>query len=130
MSKEKKKDKKSGKNSQLVIRVQKEERAAFVKLCDSLDSSAAREIRRFMREFVASKTATDEVAKVNAPAGKDSSRDSEDGCNCQEESGHSSRDAECDRLKSQTLSMASAMPCPPPMHIVTMARLPPVRSSS
>ncbi|MFN4153822.1 MAG: hypothetical protein ACK4HF_04155 [Paracoccaceae bacterium] len=45
------KDKKKG--SQFVIRVDKAERDAFVALCDRLDTSAAREIRRFMRELVA-----------------------------------------------------------------------------
>lgn len=45
------KDKK--KSSQLVIRLEKAERDAFVSLCDRLDTSAAREIRRFMRELVA-----------------------------------------------------------------------------
>ena len=45
------KDKKKG--SQLVIRIDKAERDAFVTLCDQLDTSAAREIRRFMRESVA-----------------------------------------------------------------------------
>lgn len=45
------KDKKKG--SQLLIRVDKAERDAFVMLCDQLDTSAAREIRRFMRELVA-----------------------------------------------------------------------------
>lgn len=51
---DKKSAKKSGKkSSQLVIRVEKEERDAFVSLCEDLDTSAAREIRRFMRDFVA-----------------------------------------------------------------------------
>jgi hypothetical protein len=46
--------KKAGKKgSQLAIRIEKSERDAFVDLCDRLDTSAAREIRRFMREFVA-----------------------------------------------------------------------------
>lgn len=48
--------KKDKKGSQLVIRVDKAERDAFVSLCDALDTSAAREIRRFMREWVAAKT--------------------------------------------------------------------------
>ncbi|MFN4101364.1 MAG: hypothetical protein ACK4GT_16480 [Pararhodobacter sp.] len=47
----KSKDKKKG--SQLVIRVDRSERDAFVALCDRLDTSAAREIRRFMRDMVA-----------------------------------------------------------------------------
>ena len=51
-----KKDKKNKKkDSQLVIRVSADERDAFVSLCDSLDTSASREIRRFMKRFVADK---------------------------------------------------------------------------
>ncbi|MEM8789004.1 MAG: hypothetical protein AAGE76_12155 [Pseudomonadota bacterium] len=51
----KKRDGKEGskKSSQLVIRVGREERDAFVALCDEMDTSAAREIRHFMRRFVA-----------------------------------------------------------------------------
>lgn len=44
--------KKSKKDSQLVIRINSEERDQFVELCDELDSSAAREIRSFIREFL------------------------------------------------------------------------------
>ncbi|WP_241488817.1 hypothetical protein [Shimia sp. SK013] len=54
-SKQKVKDKarrKSKKDSQLVLRLDKEERDAFVDLCKDLDTSAAREIRRFIREFM------------------------------------------------------------------------------
>lgn len=40
------------KNSQLVLRLEKEERDAFVELCKELDTSAAREIRRFIRTFI------------------------------------------------------------------------------
>jgi hypothetical protein len=51
--------KKAGKKaSQLAIRVEKSERDDFVALCDRLDTSAAREIRRFMREFVAAHPST------------------------------------------------------------------------
>lgn len=39
------------KDSQLVIRIGKSERDSFVALCDALDTSAAREIRRFIRAF-------------------------------------------------------------------------------
>jgi len=45
------KDKKK-RDSQLVIRIHKEERDAFVELCEALDTSASREIRAFMRSFV------------------------------------------------------------------------------
>lgn len=44
--------KKSKKDSQLVIRINSDERDRFVDLCDELDSSAAREIRGFIREFL------------------------------------------------------------------------------
>ncbi|WP_298937017.1 hypothetical protein [uncultured Ruegeria sp.] len=40
------------KNSQLVLRLDKDERDAFVDLCKNLDTSAAREIRRFIRSFM------------------------------------------------------------------------------
>lgn len=43
--------KKQAKDSQFVIRIQKADRDAFVELCEALDTSAAREIRRFIREF-------------------------------------------------------------------------------
>ena len=42
----------SKKNSQLILRLGKEERDAFVELCKELDTSAAREIRRFIRDFM------------------------------------------------------------------------------
>lgn len=40
------------KNSQLVLRLDKDERDEFVVLCKELDTSAAREIRGFIRKFV------------------------------------------------------------------------------
>tara|TARA_R110002096_G_scaffold145276_6_gene302796 strand:- start:1617 stop:1784 length:168 start_codon:yes stop_codon:yes gene_type:complete len=46
------KNKSKHKDSQLVIRISKKERDEFVSLCDELDTSAAREIRRFIREFI------------------------------------------------------------------------------
>ncbi|MES2435155.1 MAG: hypothetical protein V4586_15190 [Pseudomonadota bacterium] len=53
MGKHKTEGKAKKKASQLVIRLEKGERDAFVTLCERLDTSAAREIRRFMRELVA-----------------------------------------------------------------------------
>ena len=44
--------KKKHKDSQLVIRINKNERDEFVELCDILDTSAAREIRRFIRHYI------------------------------------------------------------------------------
>lgn len=42
------------KDSQLIIRIKGSERDAFLALCEALDTSAAREIRRFIREFTLS----------------------------------------------------------------------------
>lgn len=47
-----KKSKKNKKDSQLVIRINKEERDEFIALCEELDTSASREIRRFMKRFI------------------------------------------------------------------------------
>jgi len=44
--------KNKSKDSQLVIRINKKERDEFVSLCEDLDTSAAREIRRFIRDFI------------------------------------------------------------------------------
>lgn len=44
---------KTRKDSQLVLRINGDERDTFVRLCEGLDTSAAREIRRFIRGFVA-----------------------------------------------------------------------------
>jgi hypothetical protein len=44
--------KKNRNDSQLVLRLPKAEREAFVGLCDELDTSAAREIRKFIRKFL------------------------------------------------------------------------------
>lgn len=49
----KKTPKKAGKkDSQLLIRINGEERDRFIACCDAIDSSAAREIRRFIRRFL------------------------------------------------------------------------------
>ena len=48
-------NKKNKKDSQLIIRIQKNDRDDFVDLCDDLDTSAAREIRRFIRAYLEKK---------------------------------------------------------------------------
>jgi hypothetical protein len=48
------------KDSQLVIRINGIERDEFVSLCDDIDTSAAREIRNFIRRFVANHKTSDE----------------------------------------------------------------------
>lgn len=40
------------KDGQFIIRISKEDRKAFIELCESLDTSAAREIRHFIRAFI------------------------------------------------------------------------------
>lgn len=53
MGDKKKADKKAAKkDSQLILRLDKEERDAFVALCKEMDTSAAREVRRFIRDFL------------------------------------------------------------------------------
>ncbi|MEM9988502.1 MAG: hypothetical protein AAF723_03200 [Pseudomonadota bacterium] len=52
MSQKSKTGKKASKDSQLVIRIHGEDRDRFVALCEELDTSAAREIRRFIRVFM------------------------------------------------------------------------------
>lgn len=64
MSKHKSDAKKKKKGSQLVIRLDKDERDTFVALCDKLDTSAAREIRRFMRDWVVANMTKDAVEPV------------------------------------------------------------------
>lgn len=53
MSKHKTANKEKENGGQLVIRIAKSDRAAFIAVCEALDTTAAREIRRFMREFIA-----------------------------------------------------------------------------
>lgn len=46
------KKKKNKKDAQLVLRLQKDVRDRFVDACDDLDTSAAREVRRFIKRFL------------------------------------------------------------------------------
>lgn len=60
MTEKKGRRKKSRKDSQLIIRINSEERDSFVELCDRLDTSAAREIRRFIRRFMETNATSNE----------------------------------------------------------------------
>ena len=60
MAGKKNRSKKSKKDSQLVIRLHSEDRDRFVSLCDELDTSAAREIRKFIRRFLNENQLSDE----------------------------------------------------------------------
>ena len=48
----KKKKRKSKKDSQLVLRLNGELRNRFVEACQDLDTTAAREVRRFIKRFL------------------------------------------------------------------------------
>ena len=52
MAKHKDKQKKSRKDAQLVLRLDKVLRDRFVDACQELDTSAAREVRRFIKRFL------------------------------------------------------------------------------
>ena len=52
MTDKKNKKKLKQKDSQLVIRINHKERDQFVSLCEDLDTSAAREVRQFIRTFI------------------------------------------------------------------------------
>lgn len=47
-----KKDSKKKKDAQLVLRLHKETRDRFVEVCQELDTTAAREVRRFIKRFL------------------------------------------------------------------------------
>ena len=52
MAKNEDKQKKSRKDAQLVLRLDKALRDRFVDACQELDTSAAREVRRFIKRFL------------------------------------------------------------------------------
>lgn len=52
MSDKPSKVKRNKKDSQLLIRISTAEREQFLQLCEELDTSAAREIRQFIRAFI------------------------------------------------------------------------------
>ena len=67
-----KKVKRIKKDSQLLIRISSAEREQFLELCEQLDTSAAREIRRFIRGFM------EKHAPSEDPANKESIHVEED----------------------------------------------------
>lgn len=52
MSESKAPKKKKKKDGQLIIRINTAERDEFISLCEELDTSAAREIRKFIQQFM------------------------------------------------------------------------------
>lgn len=43
---------KKAKNDQLLVKINKEDKKKFIKLCERDDTSASREIRRFIERYV------------------------------------------------------------------------------
>ena len=58
-----KKTKVNKKDGQLLIRINNAERDEFLHLCESLDTSAARELRKFIRSFIKKHQPTDSKTK-------------------------------------------------------------------
>lgn len=52
VARDKDKQKRSRKDAQLVLRLEKDLRERFIDACQDLDTSAAREVRRFIRRFL------------------------------------------------------------------------------
>lgn len=51
-AKPKNKEKKKNKDAQLVLRLNRELRDEFVQVCKELDTTAAREVRRYIKRFL------------------------------------------------------------------------------
>ncbi len=58
-----KKTKVNKKDGQLLIRINSVERDEFLQLCEHLDTSAARELRKFIRSFIKKHQSTDPQSK-------------------------------------------------------------------
>jgi len=52
MAAKSKKDRKGKKNAQLVLRLNKDLRDRFIDACQDVDTTAAREVRRFIKRFL------------------------------------------------------------------------------
>ena len=50
----KQKKEKTNKDAQLVLRLDKDLRNRFIEACQDLDTTAAREVRRFVKQFLSS----------------------------------------------------------------------------
>lgn len=40
------------KNDQLLVKINKEDKKEFIKVCKTLDTSASREVRHFIKKFI------------------------------------------------------------------------------
>lgn len=53
MGKRKKQKSDKGEDVKLVVRIEAELRDAFIEACQAMDTTASREVRRFIRDFLA-----------------------------------------------------------------------------
>ena len=53
MSKSKKQKSKKDEGVKLVVRIEEDLRDAFIETCQAMDTTASREVRRFIRDFLA-----------------------------------------------------------------------------
>lgn len=58
-----KKTKVNKKDGQLLIRINSAERDQFLQLCETMETSAARELRKFIRSFIKKYQSTDTQTK-------------------------------------------------------------------
>ena len=63
MTDQPKKIKANKKDGQLLIRINSTERDEFIQLCEAMDTSAARELRKFIRSFIKKHQPTDSKTK-------------------------------------------------------------------
>ena len=63
MTDQPKKIKANKKDGQLLIRINSAERDQFLQLCETMDTSAARELRKFIRSFIKKYQPTDTQTK-------------------------------------------------------------------
>ncbi len=54
---------KKKKDAQLLIRITAEERDRFIRLCEEMDTSAAREVRGFIRQFIETNYSAEEESR-------------------------------------------------------------------
>ncbi|MBB3993685.1 hypothetical protein GGR95_001316 [Sulfitobacter undariae] len=64
------KTKSDRKDSQLIIRINGDMRNAFLDLCDEMDTSAAREIRRFIRGYLSAHSTEKDAEPVRETKSK------------------------------------------------------------
>ena len=65
-------------DSQLVVRISGDERDEFIALCEAMDTSASREIRRFIKEYLAAHAETADEIDPAMPAADGTTEENQD----------------------------------------------------